>query len=198
MWGWLKHSVVQKNLEKEMRATHTHTLRPHILAGQLRSRSTCLCGGHRCLSHYTILRSAGRNSCSSRSHLGQNSPPESNKVFSGICRATGKTAASQKQPAHLWRPAVHYYERCTDPVGKEDDTTQFTFWKRFFLKKDHLCSLVFVLGLLMTLLEEAHMQISIGDAKTGKIDPGPQHFPYQLCFCIFLNAGRCKHLTGKC
>lgn len=109
-----------------MRATHTHTLRPHILAGQLRSRSTCLCGGHRCLSRYTIPRSAGHNSCSSRSHLGQNSPPERNKVFSDTCRATGKTAASQKQPALLWGPPVHYSERCRGPVRKEDDTTQFT------------------------------------------------------------------------
>lgn len=100
-----------------MKVTHMHTLRSHILAGQLRSRSTCLCGGHRCPSRCTTLQSAGHNSCSSHSHPRQSSPLGRSKAFSDTYRATGKTVASQKQPAHLWKSAVHYSEHCRDSGG---------------------------------------------------------------------------------
>ena len=105
---------MDRNLK--MKVTHMHTRRSHIWAGLQRSRSTCLCGGHRCLSRCTTLRSAGHSSCSSHSHPRQSSPQGRSKAFSDTYRATGKTAASQKQPAHLWKSAVHYSEHCRDPV----------------------------------------------------------------------------------
>lgn len=105
-----------------MKITHMHTLQSHILAGQLRSRSTCLCGGHRCPSHCTTLQSAGHNSCSSRSHPRQSSPLGRSKAFSDTYRANGKTAASQKQPAHLWKSVVHCPEHCRDSGGGYNTT----------------------------------------------------------------------------
>lgn len=96
----------------KMRATHMHILRPGISAGQLRSRSTCPCGGHRRPSHCTALRSAGHSSCSSHTRPGWSSPQGHRMVFPDTCRATGRTAASQQQPAHLWEPAVHCSEPC--------------------------------------------------------------------------------------
>lgn len=111
-----------------------HTRRSHILAGQLRSRSTCLCGDHRCPSRCTTLRSAGHSSCSSHSHPRQSSPLGRSKAFSDTYRATGKTVASQKQPAHLWKSAVHYSEHCRDPVcvcvcrGVGDNTARYILY----------------------------------------------------------------------
>lgn len=104
-----------QKLQEEMKVTHMHTLRSHIWAGQLRSRSTCPCGGHRGPARCTTLRSAGRNSCSSHSRPRQSSPLGRSGAFSDTYRATGKTAASQKQPAHLWKSAEHYSEHCRDP-----------------------------------------------------------------------------------
>lgn len=111
-----KCTLPSQELHKKMKVTHMHTRRSHILAGQLRSRSTCLCGDHRCPSRCTTLRSAGHSSCSSHSHPRQSSPLGRSKAFSDTYRATGKTVASQKQPAHLWKSAVHYSEHCRDPV----------------------------------------------------------------------------------
>lgn len=82
-------------------ATHMHTLRPHILADQLRSHSTCPCGGRRCPSHCMAVQSAEHSSYSSHTRPGRSSPPGHNKVFLDTYMAIDRTAASQLQLGHI-------------------------------------------------------------------------------------------------
>lgn len=130
-----KCTLLSQEFQDKMKVTHMHILRSHILAGQRRSRSTCLCGGRRCPSRCTTLRSAVHSSCSSHSHPRRSWPREHSKACSDTYRATGRTVASQKQPAHLWKSAVHYSEHCRDPVfvcvcgeGGEYNTTHYTLY----------------------------------------------------------------------
>ncbi len=101
-----------KAIQQKMWTTYMHTLQFRILAGRLKSRSTCSCEDHRCPSHCMAPRSAWHSSCSSHTRPGPSSPPVNSKVLLGTCRATGRTAAFQQQSACLWEPAAHCSEPC--------------------------------------------------------------------------------------
>jgi len=118
-----------------MRATHMHTRRPRIWAGQPRSRSTCSCAGRRRPSRCTALWSASRSSCSSRSRPERSSPPGCKWVSADTCRATGRIAASRPQPIRLEEPAAHCSGPSWGTVGERGQRSGNYSFFLFFLKK---------------------------------------------------------------
>ena len=119
--GWKRNCYLNITIfghiqKKKKTGTHMRILQPRILAGQLRSRSTFPCVGHRCPSHCRAVQTAWHSSCSSHIHPGQSSPPGHNMVFADICRATDRTAAFQPQPSCLQKLAAHCFEACWSTV----------------------------------------------------------------------------------